>query len=184
MKNQKNQLRKQLLKQRNQLSLSEWQSKSEQICQNLKKQDTFIKSKTVLAYFSFRQEPNISSLFTTKKWGFPRCINNSLTWHFWQLPQPLKTNKYGILEPLANTLQIEPQQVDLILVPTVACDYRGYRLGYGGGYYDRLLSSSLWLNIPTVGIVFDSAFLPQLPVEPWDTKLNYICTESLFKAIS
>lgn len=177
-------MRKQILKQRNQLSVSEWQSKSNQICQNLKKNDLFIESKIVLAYFSFACEPDLSPLFSIKKWGFPRCINNSLTWHFWQPPQLLETNKYGIAEPLADTPQIEPQQVDLMLVPTVACDYRGYRLGYGGGYYDRLLSSPQWQNIPTVGIVFDFAFLPQLPVEPWDSKLNYICTESLFKANS
>ena len=141
-----------------------------------------MEAQAILGYFSFRQEPDLSSLFNFKKWGFPRCENNSLTWHFWQQSEPLENNKYNILEPLITAPQVNPQQVDLILVPTVACSYRGYRLGYGGGYYDRFLSSPQWRDITTVGIVFDFAYLPQLPIESWDIKLDYICTESMFKA--
>jgi 5-formyltetrahydrofolate cyclo-ligase len=173
------QLRKQILKQRQALSIIQWQNKSKQICNNLQNFSLFQTAKTLLAYFSYRKEPDLNYLFSEKQWGFPRCYHNSLTWHFWQIPQLLENNQYNILEPLANSLIIKPQQVDLILVPTVACDQLGYRLGYGGGYYDRLLSNTLWQNIPTIGLVFDFAYLPQLPIEPWDIKLNYICTESL-----
>ncbi|VEP13817.1 5-formyltetrahydrofolate cyclo-ligase [Hyella patelloides LEGE 07179] len=178
MKNHKIKLRKQILKQRQALSVTEWQTKNSQICYNLKKHPLFIEAKTILAYFSYRQEPDLSSLFKEKQWGFPRCLNNSLNWHFWQPPQLLEANQYNILEPLTTSPKIQPQQVDLILVPTLACDNSGYRLGYGGGYYDRFLNNSLWQNIPTIGIVFNFAYLIQLPIEPWDIKLNYICTES------
>lgn len=172
-------LRKELIKKRKNLSINQWQTKSKQICHNLKNFTLFQTAKTILAYFSYYQEPDLSSLFTIKKWGFPRCDKQSLTWYVWQIPQLLESNQYNILEPLTNTPIIQPQQVDLILVPTVACDKLGYRLGYGGGYYDRLLSNTLWRNIPTVGIVFDFAYLSQLPIEPWDVKLDYICTESI-----
>lgn len=178
------QLRKQILKQRKNLSNIEWQIKSKQTCHNLKNFPLFKEAKTVLAYFSYHQEPDLSSLFLEKQWGFPRCDSNSLTWHFWQPSQPLESNQYNILEPLANSPIINPQQVDLILVPTVACDRFGYRLGYGGGYYDRLLSNTLWQSIPTIGIVFDFAYLEQLAIEPWDVKLNYVCTESILESFS
>jgi 5-formyltetrahydrofolate cyclo-ligase len=75
---------------------------------------------------------------------------------------------------------IEPASADLILVPTVACDDQGYRLGYGGGFYDRLLSRDRTLNIPTIGIIFDFAYGIQLPTDPWDMKLKFSCTETKF----
>jgi len=84
---------------------------------------------------------------------------------------------YGIWEPDANAPILEPAEVDLILVPSVACDRHGYRLGYGGGYYDRLLSSSEWASQLTIGIVFEFAFLPQLPSDIWDQPLSGVCTE-------
>ncbi|MHC5824929.1 MAG: 5-formyltetrahydrofolate cyclo-ligase, partial [Nostoc sp.] len=62
--------------------------------------------------------------------------------------------------------------------PSVACDYQGYRLGYGGGYYDRLLSLPQWQTKPTIGIVFDFAYLSQIPIESWDKPLQAVCTET------
>jgi len=184
---QKTQLRKKLIKQRQALSPLEWQSKSDQICHNLEKHPLFQKANRILAYFSFRQEPDLSLLFKSpalqKQWGFPRCLDKSLTWHWWQTPQILIPNKYSILEPLSTSPLIESEQVDLLIVPTVACDRLGYRLGYGGGYYDRLLSNSNWQKIPTIGITFEFAYLDKLPVETWDMTLNNVCTEKTISKV-
>ncbi len=65
-----------------------------------------------------------------------------------------------------------------MLIPAVACDEHGYRLGYGGGFYDRLLSLPIWTEKPTVGIVFQNARLLCLPHDPWDKPLQAICTET------
>ena len=108
-------------------------------------------------------------------------MDKSLIWHFWKPEDELITGKYGIREPHFDAPIINSSQVDLILVPCVACDEQGYRLGYGGGYYDRLLSSPDWESIPTIGIVFANAYLPQVPVEAWDKKLDHICTETGLK---
>jgi 5-formyltetrahydrofolate cyclo-ligase len=175
-------LRRTLLKKRQSMSVQEWREKSDRICTQL---ETFILStqaKTILAYFSFRQEPDLSPLFADTKyqWGFPRCIDDSLSWHLWTDGDAVQINKYGISEPNFNAPTINPSEVDLILVPSVACDRQGYRLGYGGGYYDRLLSSPEWANKPTIGIVFDFAYLPQLPKEKWDKPLQAIATETKF----
>ena len=183
-KSEKAELRRNIIKQRQSLSEEEWRTKSQAICKNISNSNLFTNAKTVLVYFSFRQEPDLSYLFlddtltNTKNWGFPRCVDKSLIWHIWKAKDKLITGKYGIKEPTPDALIIKPHKVDLILVPCVACDYQSYRLGYGGGYYDRLLSSPEWELIPTIGIVFANAYLPQVPVEAWDKKLDNICTET------
>ena len=174
----KTDLRRSLLKARQSLPQSVWREKSDRLCAHLQQWEGFQRSHTILAYLSFRQEPDLSPLFLTPhRWGLPRCVGKSLSWHLWSPQFPLQPGSYGILEPQADAPLIQPQAVDLILVPAVACDVKGYRLGYGGGFYDRLLSSPAWSNKPTIGIVFEFARLPQLPTDPWDRPLNGICTE-------
>ena len=172
-------LRREFLHQRQSLSTVEWQLKSKLICDRLKASSLFKEAQTVLAYFSFRQEADLTSLFDlNKNWAFPRCVGKTLVWHSWQPGESLQSGKYGIKEPLATSTVIDATTADLILVPTVACDLRGYRLGYGGGFYDRLLSRDRCSNIPTIGVVFDFAYVPGLPTDIWDMKLNFICTET------
>ncbi|NJM70671.1 MAG: 5-formyltetrahydrofolate cyclo-ligase [Scytonema sp. RU_4_4] len=175
----KAELRKSLLKTRQSLSATDWKQKSHLICQNLLTSPQFHRAKTILAYFSFRQEPDLSLLFTdtSHRWGFPRCVGKSLSWHLWTHQDVVITGAYGISEPHSDSPIIAPAEVDLILVPCVACDEQGYRLGYGGGYYDRMLSSPEWTNKPTIGIVFEFAYLPELPIDTWDKPLQGVCTE-------
>lgn len=177
-------LRRSLLKTRQSMSLEQWQEKSDRICFHLQSSPLFTQAKIILAYFSFRFEPNLNSLFLNRDfWGVSRCINNCLIWHLWKPGEPLQRGAYGILEPFANAPILHASQVDLILVPAVACDYQGYRLGYGGGYYDRLLSSPDWVSKPTIGIVFEFAYLSQLPRDVWDKPLQNICTETGLKML-
>jgi 5-formyltetrahydrofolate cyclo-ligase len=178
---EKSALRRTILQQRQSLSPAQWQLKSNLICDRLKSISLFQKAQTILAYFSFRQEPDLSPLFgLNKTWVFPRCLGKSLIWHSWQPGTELNTGKYGIQEPFETATMVEPATADLILVPTVACDAQGYRLGYGGGFYDRLLSCERNLSVLTIGIVFDFAYGVQLAKDPWDMKLNFICTETKF----
>lgn len=179
----KSRLRRQILQQRQSLSPLEWQTRSRAVSDRLRSHHLFEKAHTILAYFSFRQEVDLTPIFTQNKhWAFPRCVGKSLVWHSWQPSENLKSGKYGIKEPLTSSPIIDPGRADLILVPTVAADQRGYRLGYGGGFYDRLLSSSACSKIPTIGIVFDFTYKQQLPTDSWDVKLNFICTETKFDA--
>jgi 5-formyltetrahydrofolate cyclo-ligase len=176
----KKQLRQQLLHQRKALKDEDWQEKSDRLCNQLKSSPIFQEAQTILAYFAVNKEPDLNGLFSfQKQWGFPRCVDKKLQWHSWQPQDELEIGKYNIKNPLAHSPQIEAKQVDLILVPAIACDYQGYRLGYGGGYYDRLFSETQWYDIPKIGVIFDFAYLPHLPRDPWDQKLQGICTENL-----
>ena len=180
----KTELRRSLLNTRKSLSAPEWRQKSEILCNHLQNSPLFTEAKTILAYFSFRQESDLSPLFVTPRtWGFPRCVGKQLSWHVWQPGDALHTGAYGILEPLPDAPKIDQSEVDLILVPAVSCDVRGYRLGYGGGYYDRMLSLAEWESKIAIGTIFEFALLAQLPVDSWDKPLHGICTESGLKMI-
>jgi 5-formyltetrahydrofolate cyclo-ligase len=181
----KAELRKKLLKNRQTMTVAQWREKSDRITSHLQSSPLLSQSQTILAYFSFRQEPDLTPLFTDSKhrWGFSRIENKSLVWHSWEPGEPLKKGAYGIFEPYPDSPTLQPDEVDLILVPAVACDVRGYRLGYGGGFYDRLLSSAEWALKPTIGIVFEFAYLPELPVDQWDKPLHSICTENQFQIV-
>ena len=178
MRVEKQKLRKQLLQQRRSLSQEVWRSNSDRLCEILQSWSEFQKAKNILAYFSIQQEPDLNPLFREKRWGFPRCVGESLQWYWWQLGDTLTPGNYGILEPNPTAPRVFPEQVDLILVPAVACDSRGYRLGYGGGFYDRLLVQSDWASVKAIAVVFDFAYLPELPWDPWDKQLDGVCTDS------
>ncbi|WP_310422301.1 5-formyltetrahydrofolate cyclo-ligase [Chamaesiphon sp. VAR_48_metabat_135_sub] len=175
----KNTLRRQLLQQRAALSMELWRSHSDLLCHHLSTCPEFISARTILAYQSCRQEPNLDYLFThtNKQWGLPRCVGKNLVWHCWQPSEPMLIGAYGILEPSPELPPIEPDNVDLMLVPAVAIDRSGYRLGYGGGYYDRLRADPLWRKMLTIGIVFDFAYVETLPIEAWDLPIDNVCTE-------
>ena len=179
----KTDLRRSLLNARCALPAEIWRQQSDRLCTHLQNNPRFIQAHTILAYTSFRQEPDLSPLisgaFSSKRWGLPRCVGKTLTWHLWSATsRPLQAGAYGILEPHADEPILDVGTVDLILVPAVAADRQGYRLGYGGGFYDRLLSEPHWAAKPTLGILFDFALLPHLPIDPWDRPLNGICTEA------
>jgi 5-formyltetrahydrofolate cyclo-ligase len=176
----KNLLRRQILQQRANLPVATWREASDRVCDHLQNHPLFTRSRTILAYHSCRQEVDLHYLFThtDRGWGLPRCEGKSLIWHSWKAGEDLVTGAYGILEPDRALPLVEPEQVDLMLIPAVAMDRRGYRLGYGGGYYDRMLADPVWDRVVKIGVVFDFAYVERLPVEDWDLPLDAVCTES------
>ncbi|NJK36488.1 MAG: 5-formyltetrahydrofolate cyclo-ligase [Oscillatoriales cyanobacterium RM1_1_9] len=179
LSSEKVKLRRTLLNARKALSVQEWQERSDRLCGHLQDSPLFQEATTILSYVSFRREPDLSSLRqdSTKTWGLPRCVGESLVWHRYQGGDALEPGAFGILEPHVGMAGIDPTAVDLILVPALACDHRGYRLGYGGGFYDRMLSLPPWQSVPTLGIVFEFAYLVTLPIEPWDQPVTGVCTD-------
>jgi 5-formyltetrahydrofolate cyclo-ligase len=82
------------------------------------------------------------------------------------LDKQLHTTSFGLREPIPELCeQIDPATLQYALIPALAFDSSGYRLGYGKGYYDRFLTPS----ISTIGIGFqEQSYLGQLPIDPWD----------------
>ena len=100
--------------------------------------------------------------------------NNQLDFYIWSSQLPMKINRYGIPEPLKKRL-VYP---DVLLVPTVAFDNRKFRLGYGGGYYDRYIEKlSNKKNLLKIGIAHSCQKIKKVPNNKYDKKLDILITE-------
>lgn len=89
----------------------------------------------------------------------------------------LQPAAYGILEPQPGSYQeVEPTTLQAVIVPGAAFDRRGYRLGYGGGYYDRFLPR-LASHCLTIGYGYDWQLLERVPADPWDQSLGYLVSD-------
>ena len=102
--------------------------------------------------------------------------SNKMSFKSWVFKEPLYVNKFGILEPKSSKKKIIP---DLIMVPLVAFDNQLNRIGYGKGYYDRILKkiSKVKKNIISLGIAYSFQRCKKIPVNNHDFKLDYIFTE-------
>lgn len=94
--------------------------------------------------------------------------------------EDLEVGTFGLLEPKKDFLRpYSPEQLDLIIVPGVAFDSRGYRIGYGAGYYDRFLAK-IDNDVPKISLAFDMQIINHVPNEEYDIPVDYIITESNF----
>ena len=85
---------------------------------------------------------------------------------------------WGIREPIPDRCPLaDPQDVDFALVPGLAFDRRGRRLGYGGGFYDRLISGALSEDTPLVSGAFEVQMVEEVPVGPSDMPVHAVVTE-------
>ena len=100
--------------------------------------------------------------------------NNLMDFHKWSFNEPLLVNKYGIPEPKKKNL-IYP---NIIIIPIVAFDKFKYRIGYGGGYYDRYLEKIGKKNFfLSIGFAFSFQKVDRVIKSKYDKKLNYIITD-------
>ncbi len=105
-------------------------------------------------------------------------IENKMDFFEWSLKKPLNISKIGIPEPISKK-KVYP---DVILVPLVAFDNRKFRLGYGGGFYDRYIKKIKKIKkIITFGIAFSFQKVRKIPTNKYDEKLDYILTENYIK---
>ena len=99
--------------------------------------------------------------------------------------QRLELNRFGIPEPVTRHHQIiKPWGLDLVIIPLVAFDDDGNRLGMGGGFYDRTFAykktRSHWTQPQLIGVAHEIQRVSKLPSNPWDIPLNGVITESSF----
>lgn len=178
MESDKKALRKKLIKMRSDMDEMTYHRLSHFIINQLKLTDDFISAKTIGVYLSYNHEVEtwqlIKETFGLKRICVP-VVEKDKQMHFVQINHfhDLKKNKYGIYEPIEGNI-IDKNDIDLIIVPLVGYNDDRYRLGYGGGYYDRYLKD---YKGKTVGIAFQLQKLLDYIPESHDIALDQIITE-------
>ena len=178
----KNLLRKNMISKRAELCPEYVHSASLKIAESFLNLKEIQKAENIMLYMDFRNEVEteyiISKLLSMGKNLFcPLCIPKTRLMIPKKLDKntELKKSNLGILEPSENSPEIDIDKIDVIAVPGVAFDENKFRMGYGGGYYDRFIPKS---NAYTVGLRFDIQILDSIPTEKHDIELNCIVTES------
>jgi 5-formyltetrahydrofolate cyclo-ligase len=139
------------------------------------------KAKVIAAYRATPHELDPSPLTTAatlagKIVAYPRALSGGeMSFHPLDDNAETEQGPGGIEQPTAAAPLINPEQIDVILVPLLACDDRGYRLGYGGGFYDRYLQRT---PAKRVGIGFAQQRREQLPAETHDERLDCFVSEA------
>ena len=178
----KKKLRQQILKQRESLS-AEWLCKNSRLIHcNLKSLTAFEKTQVIHTYVDWQNEVRTQSLITElletgKRVIVPMVDKNSRQLKHSEIKNlaNLKPGAFGIMEPMQNqVIEVDIKLIDCIIVPGVAFDLSGHRLGYGGGYYDAFLKQTSALKI---ALGFEFQIVEKIPTRDEDEKIDILVTE-------
>lgn len=149
----------------------------------LLQQDFFLKSRNIAFYLSNDGEidplPAIKVRWQAKKTCLlPRItIEKKLTFAEYSEETSLTKNRYGIAEPNKDAKTVDISEVDVLLMPLLAFDQQGQRIGMGGGYYDRTLAEKPD-NIQLIGLAYAKQEVRSIAKEAWDINLDAVITEA------
>lgn len=177
----KDSFRRELKQQRESAAAADKQRMDRAISEAVISWEPFERAHTVFVYCSTAEEidtyPIISACFEAGKMVcVPFCEHKRgiMTARRIDSLADLTAGKFGIPGPSADAECIPCGRIDLCIVPCLAADPHGYRLGYGGGYYDRFLAQ---VSCPTLVLCTESRLLQAVPREEFDVPCDYICTE-------
>ena len=173
-------LRREIAAQKRALSPAQIEAASADLTAQLLAHPLFRAARSLYAYLSYNQEVRTLPLIRQaqalgKRVAVPKVYGETDMRFLWlDDPARIAPGAYGIPEPVDDGPEADDPAA-LVLMPGLAFDPQGHRLGYGGGYYDRFLEKGF--TCPRVGLCFEFQLVESLPLAPWDQRVNYICTE-------
>jgi 5-formyltetrahydrofolate cyclo-ligase len=187
----KKRLREKLLKRRDTIPQEKKVLKESSIEKRLFELDVFRKAESILMYVSFRSEVDTRGylqdiIASGKKLVLPVVNSRQKVLKLYEIKDmsELVPGYMGIPEPeIRENRRVTLNEIEVVIIPGSGFDRKGNRLGYGGGYYDRLLSyeskqlAKVEHHIPTVALAFEEQISTDIPAEPHDIKVDMIVTD-------
>ena len=176
---QKQNIRKQIKIFRDKLPQTKIIDKSEKIIQKLTEMEEYKTAKTIMAYVSLNIEVNTQNYIKNeilkgeKILLVPYLENDQIKASIVEDFNDLEIGNYGVLEPIDK--KNYDNKIDIILIPGLAFDKKGFRLGFGKGYYDKFLKNHE--DSIKIGLGFEEQIIDSLPIEPHDVAVDMIITE-------
>lgn len=175
-------LRSSMLAKRSGLTPERWQESSRSAQQQLLALEPFRRAERVALYAPLMNEVDTALLFAAarqagKRVFYPLVCGEHLTFHEVMAEEQLQRGSFGILEPCPVKPADVSTPLDLMVVPGVAFDLRGHRVGFGKGYYDRYLAGLRQLPV-LVGLCHDFQLCAEVPAEGHDIRMHYLVSAS------
>lgn len=181
----KNSVRKATLEKRKSMPLGEVVTKSDKIIEYLVSTDAYKNANTIMAYIDFRNEVMTENLIKRavkdgKKIVIPISVVETRQLILSELidyDNELESGAYGILEPKKEFIrETDAKLVDLVLIPGVAFDKKGFRIGYGAGYYDRFLER-VRPDVSKIALAFELQMVNHAYPDSHDVAVDIVITE-------
>lgn len=177
---QKKLLRKQILEIAEKLDKNYKEISSKKIYDLVISTEEYKKANTIFCFVGMENEVDTKSIIQKafddgKRVAIPLMISKGI-----MVAKEIKSlenlvkNNYGIFEPTVDATTIEPDQIDLCILPCLSCSRSGVRLGYGGGYYDRYLQNQSFIKMC---ICFEKLTSESIPQDKYDEKVDFLVTE-------
>ncbi|WP_026584499.1 5-formyltetrahydrofolate cyclo-ligase [Bacillus sp. J33] len=182
MEAEKKKIRKEMLAKLKELQKPEHEQRSYEIARRLYQNPLWLDARTIAITVSNPPEPETWQIIR-KAWeegrrvAVPKCIPKTKQMVFRKLERfsELESVYYGLWEPIeASTKEVPGEEIDTMIVPGLAYLKNGYRLGFGGGYYDRFLEN---YKGKTLSLAFSFQVIETLPVEEHDRPVDVIITD-------
>lgn len=179
----KNELRQNIRHSLNKMTIDQYEQKSNIIRNRLADEPYIIEGSTIALTVSNYPEVDTSKIIeylweVGKKVVVPKCQPKTRMMDFYAINnfQQLETVYMDLKEPIPEKTEfVPPDQIDVIVVPGIVYDQKGYRVGYGGGYYDRYLQNYAGT---LVSLAFDRQIVHSVPKQAHDIPVHFIVTET------
>lgn len=176
MKQYKQEIRNYIRQKKRAMTLEALSARSDALCRMVLNTETYRNAKTIYGYLPFNQEVRTlpllqQALVDGKQVALPKCFGKEMRFILVRDLSRIRPSVFGAPEPVEDS-PVAADPAALVLVPGLAFDSEGHRMGYGGGFYDRFLAGEP--GHPTIALCFDFQMVPHLKTEPHDISIDTV----------